>query len=149
MSRRARPPRRRPDVVQHHRRGRHAARRCLHRAAAVQAGAGRPCGAAGDALRVALGELVAALGDHRRALWHREDLVLNGAGAEVVEAARAASHATRSAVTAPLVAVSVLEPALAEPARRGRPGRVRPAGRRRPHRAGRPPGRPRSRRPMN
>ncbi|GAB1334391.1 hypothetical protein ACE1SV_09810 [Streptomyces sp. E-15] len=71
-----------------------------------------------EALRVALGELVAALGDHRRALWHREDLALNGAGEEVVAAARAVSHATRSAVTAPLVAVSVLEPALAEPARR-------------------------------
>ncbi|MFF5537884.1 protein kilB [Streptomyces cinerochromogenes] len=69
-----------------------------------------------DALRVALGELVAALGDHRRALWHREDLRLNGA--EAVEAARAATHATRSAVTAPLVTVSVLEPALTEPARR-------------------------------
>ncbi|MFG3016614.1 protein kilB [Streptomyces cinerochromogenes] len=71
-----------------------------------------------DALRVALGELVAALGDHRRALWHREDLRLNGADAEAVEAARAATHATRSAVTAPLVTVSVLEPALTEPARR-------------------------------
>ncbi|MFI0169279.1 protein kilB [Streptomyces sp. NPDC017082] len=70
-----------------------------------------------EALRVALGELVAALGDHRRALWHREDLVLNGASQEAVAAARAASHATRSAVTAPLVAVSVLEPALAQPAR--------------------------------
>ncbi|MEU6671817.1 protein kilB [Streptomyces sp. NPDC046727] len=71
-----------------------------------------------EALRVALGELVAALGDHRRALWHREDLVLNGAGQDAVEAARAVSHATRSAVTAPLVSVSVLEPSLAEPARR-------------------------------
>ncbi|MFJ4521481.1 hypothetical protein ACIP4Y_11110 [Streptomyces sp. NPDC088810] len=61
---------------------------------------------------------MAALGDHRRALWHREDLRLNGASAEAVEAARAASHATRSAVTAPLVAVSVLGPSLTEPARR-------------------------------
>ncbi|WP_331489901.1 hypothetical protein [Streptomyces sp. Go40/10] len=65
-----------------------------------------------DALRVALGELVAALGDHRRALWHREDLRLNGAGPEAVQAARAATHATRSAVTTPLVTVSVLEPTL-------------------------------------
>ncbi|MEW2286928.1 protein kilB [Streptomyces sp. NPDC047841] len=70
-----------------------------------------------EALRVALGELVAALGDHRRALWHREDLRLNGAGQDVTEAARAATHATRSAVTAPLVAVSVLEPSLAPAAR--------------------------------
>ncbi|MFJ7152887.1 protein kilB [Streptomyces sp. NPDC100445] len=71
-----------------------------------------------DALRSALGELVAALGDHRRAMWHREDLRLTGASPEAAAAARAASHATRSAVTAPLVAVSVLEPSLAEPARR-------------------------------
>lgn len=50
-------------------------------------------------------------------MWHREDLRLSGASQEAVEAARAASHATRSAVTGPLVAVSVLEPSLAEPAR--------------------------------
>jgi hypothetical protein len=31
-----------------------------------------------EALRVALGELVAALGDHRRAMWHREELRLKG-----------------------------------------------------------------------
>lgn len=71
-----------------------------------------------EALRGALGELVAALGDHRRAMWRREDLRLNGAGQEALEAARSASHATRSAVTSPLVAVSVLEPSLAEPARK-------------------------------
>ncbi|MBH5333984.1 protein kilB [Streptomyces pactum] len=71
-----------------------------------------------EALRTALGELVAALGDHRRAMWQREDLRLNGAGREAVEAARSASHATRSAVTAPLVSVSVLDPSLAPPARR-------------------------------
>ncbi|WP_030603578.1 hypothetical protein [Streptomyces achromogenes] len=71
-----------------------------------------------EALRVALGELVAALGDHRRALWHREDLVLNGASPEAVDAARAQTRATRSAVTSPLVAVCVLEPALTGPARR-------------------------------
>lgn len=70
-----------------------------------------------EALRTALGELVAALGDHRRALWHREDLRLNGASQEAVEAARATSHATRSAVTGPLVAVCVLEPSLTVPAR--------------------------------
>jgi hypothetical protein len=70
-----------------------------------------------EALRVALGELVAALGDHRRALWHREDLRLRGASQKEREVARAVSHATRSAVTAPLVAVAVLEPSLSEDAR--------------------------------
>jgi len=70
-----------------------------------------------EALRVALGELVAALGDHRRAMWHREELRLRGLNQETVDKARATSHATRSAVTAPLVAVSVLEPSLAQPAR--------------------------------
>ncbi|WP_455352112.1 protein kilB [Streptomyces sp. SYSU K217416] len=71
-----------------------------------------------EALRRALGELVAALGDHRRAMWHRQVLCLDGANEEAIEAARTASRATRSAVTGPLVAVSVLEQALAEPARR-------------------------------
>ncbi|MFG2881885.1 protein kilB [Streptomyces sp. NPDC048297] len=71
-----------------------------------------------EALRSALGELVAALGDHRRAMWHREDLRLKGASQEAVDAARAMSHVTRSAVTAPLVSVSVLEPSLAEVARK-------------------------------
>ncbi|WP_127357029.1 protein kilB [Actinacidiphila soli] len=70
-----------------------------------------------EALRRTLGELVAALGDHRRAMWHREVLRLDGASEEAVEAARTASRATRSAVTGPLVAVSVLERSLAEPAR--------------------------------
>ncbi|MCQ4043264.1 protein kilB [Streptantibioticus rubrisoli] len=70
-----------------------------------------------EALRRALGELVAALGDHRRAMWHREVLRLDSASEEAVEAARMASRATRSAITGPLVAVSVLERSLAEPAR--------------------------------
>ncbi|MET9382972.1 protein kilB [Streptomyces sp. NPDC002928] len=71
-----------------------------------------------EALRRALGELVAALGDHRRAMWHREVLRLaERVAREAVEAARTASRATRSAVTGPLVAVSVLERSLAEPAR--------------------------------
>ncbi|TDC80118.1 protein kilB [Streptomyces hainanensis] len=69
-----------------------------------------------DQLR-AVAELVAALGDHRRALWFREDLRLAGADAEALAAARTASHATRSAVTAPLVSVSVLAPPLAGSAR--------------------------------
>ncbi|HEY8978568.1 MAG TPA: protein kilB [Streptomyces sp.] len=70
-----------------------------------------------EALRTALGELVAALGDHRRALWHREELRLTGAGEQALTAARATSHSTRSALTAPLVSVSVLEPTLSAPAR--------------------------------
>ncbi|MPY32424.1 protein kilB [Streptomyces adustus] len=70
-----------------------------------------------EALRRALGELVAALGDHRRALWHREVLRLDRVSEEAVEAARTASRATSSAVSGPLVTVSVLEQSLAEPAR--------------------------------
>ncbi|MHC5903635.1 protein kilB [Streptomyces sp. S6] len=69
------------------------------------------------ALRTALGELVAALGDHRRALWHREELRLTGAEESALTAARSVSQATRSALTAPLVSVSVLEPTLAPLAR--------------------------------
>jgi hypothetical protein len=57
--------------------------------------------------------LVAALSDHRRAMWLREDLRLTGAAAETVEQVRAASHATRSAITAPLVTVRILTPTLA------------------------------------
>lgn len=71
-----------------------------------------------EALRGALAELVAALGDHRRALRRREALRLDGADEQAVEAARTASHATRSAVTGPLVAVCVLEPSLTDPARK-------------------------------
>ncbi|WP_031523076.1 hypothetical protein [Streptomyces sp. NRRL F-5123] len=70
-----------------------------------------------DDLRAALGALVEVTGDHRRAMWRREHLRLTGAPAAEYEGARAESHATRSAVTAPLVAVSVLEPALAPVAR--------------------------------
>jgi hypothetical protein len=69
-------------------------------------------------LRAALGSLVAAIGDHRRAMWHREQLRLAGAAEDDYATARAASHVTRSAVTAPLVAVSVLEPDLEPVARR-------------------------------
>jgi hypothetical protein len=70
-----------------------------------------------DDLRAALGALVAAIGDHRRTMWHREHLRLTGAPQDAYDTARAASHTTRSAVTAPLVAVSVLEPGLADAAR--------------------------------
>ncbi|MFI5987390.1 protein kilB [Streptomyces sp. NPDC051555] len=60
----------------------------------------------------ALADLAAALADHRRAMWLREDLRLSGAPAEQVAAARSASHVTRSAVTAPQVSVAVLMPGL-------------------------------------
>ncbi|GGY07250.1 protein kilB [Streptomyces minutiscleroticus] len=70
-----------------------------------------------DDLRAALGALVAAIGDHRRSMWHREHLRLTGASDDDLVAARAASHATRSAVTAPLVSVAILEPDLAGAAR--------------------------------
>ncbi|MFI0941362.1 protein kilB [Streptomyces sp. NPDC021020] len=66
-----------------------------------------------DDLRAALGALVAAIGDQRRTMWHREHLRLTGASAADYDTARAASHTTRSAVTAPLVTVSGLEPDLA------------------------------------
>ncbi|WP_037905028.1 hypothetical protein [Actinacidiphila yeochonensis] len=69
-------------------------------------------------LRAALGELVAAIGDHRRTMWHREHLRLTGAPQDTYDSARAASHTTRSAVTAPLVAVSIIEPDLEPAARR-------------------------------
>jgi len=62
--------------------------------------------------------LVTALADHRRAMWTREQLRLAGAdpdGGAYTEA-KTASHATRAAVTPPLVTLSVLAPALAEPA---------------------------------
>ncbi|MFJ4051776.1 plasmid transfer protein KilB [Streptomyces coelicoflavus] len=66
-----------------------------------------------DAAVQAVAALAAALADHRRAMWVREDLRLTGASPEAYEAARADSHATRSAITAPLTTVSVLAPALA------------------------------------
>ncbi|WP_031522671.1 hypothetical protein [Streptomyces sp. NRRL F-5123] len=70
-----------------------------------------------DDLRAALGALVAAVGDHRRTMWHREHLRLTGASATDYDTAREASHTTRSAVTGPLVTVSILEPDLAPAAR--------------------------------
>ncbi|MFE7347544.1 protein kilB [Streptomyces fimicarius] len=57
----------------------------------------------------AVTDLGAALADHRRTMWVREDLRLRG---EDWAAARAASHTTRSAITAPLLRVSILLPAL-------------------------------------
>ncbi|WP_331764397.1 protein kilB [Streptomyces anulatus] len=64
--------------------------------------------------RAAVETLAAALADHRRAMWCREDLRLRG---EDWSAARAESHTTRSAITAPLIRVQILLPAAAGPAR--------------------------------
>lgn len=58
--------------------------------------------------------LAAALADHRRAMWVREDLRLRG---QDWSAARAESHTTRSAITAPLIRAQTLLPASAGPAR--------------------------------
>ncbi|MCX4549451.1 protein kilB [Streptomyces sp. NBC_01500] len=63
-----------------------------------------------DRTLTALSELSTALADHRRAMWVREDLRLSGAAAADVAAAREASHVTRSAVTAPQVALLALLP---------------------------------------
>ncbi|SFY45105.1 hypothetical protein [Streptomyces atratus] len=58
----------------------------------------------------AVTDLVTALADHRRAMWVREDLRLRG---EDWTQARTESHATRSAITAPLLRVQMLLPSLA------------------------------------
>lgn len=58
----------------------------------------------------AITDLVTALADHRRAMWVREDLRLRG---EDWTQARTESHTTRSAITAPLLRVQLLLPALA------------------------------------
>ncbi|MEU8667386.1 protein kilB [Streptomyces anulatus] len=57
--------------------------------------------------------LTVALADHRRAMWVREDLRLSGASDADYQAARAASHNTRSALTAPLTTLAILAPNLA------------------------------------
>uniref|UniRef100_A0AAU3GW33 Protein kilB n=1 Tax=Streptomyces sp. NBC_01401 TaxID=2903854 RepID=A0AAU3GW33_9ACTN len=57
--------------------------------------------------------LTVALADHRRAMWVREDLRLSGAADADYQAARAASHNTRSALTAPLTTLAILAPGLA------------------------------------
>ena len=61
----------------------------------------------------AVSELVTALADHRRAMWVREDLRLQG---KDWSDARAESHRTRSAVTAPLLRVQLLMPAVRDAA---------------------------------
>ncbi|MEU4265602.1 protein kilB [Streptomyces sp. NPDC025273] len=59
---------------------------------------------------LAVTDLAAALADHRRAMWLREDLRLLG---EDWTQERAASHLTRSAITGPLMRVRILLPVLA------------------------------------
>lgn len=61
----------------------------------------------------AITDLVTALADHRRAMWVREDLRLHG---QDWTQARTESHATRSAITAPLLRVQLLLPSLAQDA---------------------------------
>ncbi|MFF8250050.1 protein kilB [Streptomyces griseus] len=58
----------------------------------------------------ALESLTAALADHRRVMWVREDLRLRG---QDWSTARAESHTTRAAITAPLTRVQLLLPAAA------------------------------------
>ncbi|MFJ2584034.1 protein kilB [Streptomyces sp. NPDC087538] len=60
--------------------------------------------------------LTVALADHRRTMWAREDLRLSGAPEAEYREARAASHATRSALTAPLTTLVILAPALTDAA---------------------------------
>ncbi|WP_340559427.1 protein kilB [Streptomyces sp. GSL17-111] len=58
--------------------------------------------------------LSAALADHRRAMWLREQARLSGGD---WGSARAASHETRAAITAPMTALVLLAPSLAGAAR--------------------------------
>lgn len=61
--------------------------------------------------------LVAALADHRRAMWQFEDAKLTGKPAQVVAELETVQHGTRSAINAPMTTVAILTPALAGPAR--------------------------------
>jgi hypothetical protein len=61
----------------------------------------------------AVADLAAALADHRRAMWVREELRLRH---EDWTEARAESHRTRSALTVPLLRVQLLMPAVADAA---------------------------------
>ncbi|MFJ2751923.1 protein kilB [Streptomyces sp. NPDC087297] len=60
----------------------------------------------------------AVLADHRRTMWMREHRRLHAVPAEQLAEARAASHATRSALTAPHLALTLLLPELKEHANR-------------------------------
>ena len=83
------------------------------RAARAERLEGRAAARSSEGL-TAVTTLVAALADHRRAMYLREELRLTGAAPEQVAAARAASHETRAVVSAPHAAVAVLLPALAD-----------------------------------
>ncbi|GAA3137305.1 hypothetical protein GCM10010521_24360 [Streptomyces rameus] len=87
-----------------------------------------------EAPRVAPGELVAVLGDHRRALWHREDLRLNGAPGG---RRGGPGRVPRRPLRRDLAPGGGLRPRTVSrrTGARGRPCGVRPPRRRRPHRA--------------
>lgn len=87
------------------------------RALRLQADITRQDKATADRL-TAVTTFAAALADHRRAMWLREHLRLNAAPGQQTAEARTASHATRSALTAPHLAVSLLLPTLQAPATR-------------------------------
>ena len=69
-----------------------------------------------EALR-AVTDLVAALADHRRAMWEYEDAKLTGKPDQVVAESLVAQHGTRSAITVPMTTVAILAPGLADLAR--------------------------------
>ncbi|MGW2401763.1 protein kilB [Kitasatospora sp. NPDC001664] len=60
----------------------------------------------------AVTELMTALAAHRRTMYGRERLRLTGADESVYAEARSESHRTRGEITAPLVTLSMLAPAL-------------------------------------
>jgi hypothetical protein len=64
------------------------------------------------ARRAAVVDLLAAVEDHRRTMWLREEARLAGAAAEHIQQLRAQTHATRSAVTRPHASVILLAPEL-------------------------------------
>ncbi|MFD7031969.1 hypothetical protein ACFWAR_28470 [Streptomyces sp. NPDC059917] len=66
----------------------------------------------------AVTDFAAALDAHRSAMFHRERLALEQAGAEHQLAAQTRSHDTRTAVTAPHIRLQVLAPELAAHAER-------------------------------
>jgi hypothetical protein len=70
----------------------------------------------GEALAAVTG-LVAALADHRRAMWAHEDAKVSGKPEQVAAEQLAAHHLTRSAINSPMTMVAILTPALAGPAR--------------------------------
>lgn len=59
---------------------------------------------------------MAALAAHRRSMYIRERLRLTGADEGLVAEARSESHRTRAEITAPLVTLSILAPALVDAA---------------------------------